>query len=400
MKIIQANKFFYPKGGADKYFLTISQELTKAGDLVIPFAMADEKNLDSKWSSYFSENINYYQSKNHFKLAWRLIWNQEAAKKFSKLLDDTKPDLIHVHNIYHQLSPSILTEAKKRQIPVVMTLHDYKLVCPNYLLYTNNHYCQQCLNGNYLNCLKNNCYQSYTKSGLAVLESFLHNKVWHSYRDNIDLFISPSNYLKNLMIEAGWDEKKIVVLNNPAPEYNPQTDGKRLLYLGRLTPEKGINTLIKALKLTEASLDVAGSGVSENDLKKLSAELNLEERITFHGQLSGEPLEKLIKSAKAIIVPSVWSENMPLVILESLAYNKLVIASQTGGTPELIEDNKTGFLFPAGNVETLANTIKRLDSISAEERDVISKHIKDKIVPLSLKEHLIKLKEIYKHLNR
>ena len=91
---------------------------------------------------------------------------------------------------------------------------------------------------------------------------------------------------------------------------------------------------------------------------------------------------------------------MPLVILESLAYNKLVIASQTGGTPELIEDNKTGFLFPAGNVETLANTIKRLDSISAEERDVISKHIKDKIIPLSLKEHLIKLKEIYKHLNR
>lgn len=396
MKIIQANKFFYPKGGADKYFLTLTQELTETGDLAIPFAMTDNKNLDSIWSKYFSENINYYQTKNYFKLAWRLIWNQEAANKFGKLLDETKPDLVHAHNIYHQLSPAILSEAKKRHIPVIMTLHDYKLICPNYLLYTHKHHCERCLTGNYLNCLTHNCYNSYSRSGLAALESFLHNKVWHSYRNNTDLFIAPSLYLKELMIKAGWNQEKIIVLNNPAPEYQPQKDGKRLLYIGRLAPEKGINTLIEALKLTEDNLDIAGSGPKEDDLKKLSKKLGLENRITFHGQLSGETLEKLKREAKAIILPSVWSENMPLVLLEALAYDKLIIASRTGGTPELIENNKTGFLFTPENITELATAIKNLDHLTPKERELMSNNIRDKIVPLSLEKHLNRLRELYK----
>lgn len=395
MKIIQANKFLYPKGGADKYCLTLISELEKAGELIVPFGMADNRNINSSWSKYFSENIDYHKKGNSFKIATRLIWNKEAAYKFGALLDEAKPELIHAHNIYHQLSPSILIEAKKRKVPVIITLHDYKLVCPNYLMFTHGKHCEKCLSGSYLNCLINNCYYSYSRSGLASLESFLHNKVWHSYRDNVNLFISPSNYLKEKMVSAGWDRDKIVVLINPAPKYDPQSDGSRLLYLGRLSVEKGVDILLQALKLTNEKLDIAGAGPDEAKLKELSKELQLEDRVIFHGQLLGEDLEKLKREAKAIILPSIWAENMSLVLLESLAYGKLIIASSSGGTPELIEDGDTGFLFPPGNINILAQKIINLNKLTTKQREIISFKIKNKITPLELNNHLKKLKNIY-----
>lgn len=398
MKIIQVNKFLYPKGGADKYCLLLISELELMGETVIPFGMADERNLTSTWSKYFTENIDYHQKGQSFKKATRLIWNKEAAAKFGRLLDESKPELIHAHNIYHQLSPSILVEAKKRNIPVVMTLHDYKLICPNYLMFNNGKHCERCLNGNYFNCLLHNCYNSYPRSALAALESWLHHKVWHVYRDNIDLFISPSNYLKEKMVSAGWDASKIIVLINPAPEYQPQSDGSRLLYIGRLSNEKGVDVLLRALKLTTEELDIAGTGPDELKLKNLTKELELENRVTFHGHVAGETLEKLKREAKAVILPSIWAENMSLVLLESLAYGKFIIASASGGTPELIEDNRTGFLFKPGDAKQLAQKINDLNNLTIEQRATIAEQIKEKIIPLELKNHLIKLKNIYSKL--
>jgi len=398
MKIVQANKFLYPKGGADKYCLSLIQELTKLDFEVVPFAMADEQNIHSSWSKYFSENLDYHTSKNVWKMATRLIWNREAADKFEKLLDETKPDLIHAHNIYHQLSPSILVEAKKRKIPVVMTVHDYKLICPNYLMFTHGHHCEKCLQGNYTQCIINNCYYSYSRSSLAALESFLHNKVWHAYSNNVDLFISPSNYLKEKMISAGWSADKITVLINPAPLYSPQADGKNLLYFGRLSVEKGVDVLIRALQLTTDNLDIVGSGKDKEKLEQLTKELDLEDRVIFHGQLSGETLEKLKREAKAIILPSVWAENMSLVLLESLAYGKLIIASSSGGTPELIEEGKTGFLFSPGDYKMLATKINELSKLALEKRLIMAEYIKTKIVPLSLDKHLNRLQNIYQQI--
>jgi len=397
MKIIQVNKFLYPKGGADKYCLTLIDELSKNGDTIIPFGMSDDRNFESSWSAYYSENIDYHQKGNRFKIVSRLIWNKEAAKKFADLLDTTKPDLIHAHNIYHQLSPSILVEAKKRKIPIVMTLHDYKLACPNYLLFTHGKHCELCLGGNYFNCLSHNCYYSYTRSGLAALESFLH-KSWGAYDKNIDLFIAPSNYLKQIMIRAGFAANKIIVLINPAPKYLPSTDGNHLLYIGRLSVEKGVDVLLNALSLSNEALDIAGTGPDEQKLKDLCHKLNLNNRVTFHGQLLGADLEKLKREAKAIILPSIWAENMSLVLLESLAYGKLIIASASGGTPELIEDNKTGFLFPPGDISNLAQKIKALNDITTEQREIMAKAIKEKIIPLELNNHLDKLKNIYRKL--
>ncbi|MEI6835811.1 MAG: glycosyltransferase [Candidatus Falkowbacteria bacterium] len=396
LKIIQVNKFFYAKGGADKYFLTLIDKLSELDIEVVPFAMADPRNIDSSWNRYFSENIDYHQPKNVWKMALRLIWNREAAKKFGQLLDETKPDLVHAHNIYHQLSPAILLEAKKRKIPVIMTLHDYKLICPNYLMFSHGKPCNKCLKGNYLHCLTSNCYNSYPRSALAVLETYLHNKVWHTYQNNVDLFISPSEYLKQMMISAGWPADKIRVLINPAPTYKETSDGQNLLYFGRLAVEKGVDVLLRALKLTNEKLDIVGTGPEETNLKLLTKELGLADRVAFHGNQAGENLEEFKRIAKAVILPSVWAENMSLVLLESLAYGKLIIASASGGTPELIKDGETGWLFSPGNFQELAQKIKELNQLSPEKRKIMTGLIKDKIVPLELKNHLNSLIDIYK----
>ncbi len=395
MKLIQVNKFLYPKGGADKYCLWLIEELSALGHEVIPFGMSDERNIASPWSQYFTENIDYYTTGNKLKIAKNFIWNKGAAQKFEALLEETKPQLIHAHNIYHQLSPSILPEAKKRGVPVIMTLHDYKLVCPNYRLFSQGKHCEACIKGSYLNCIWKNCYDSYPRSTLAALESFLHNKVWHSYRDNLDLLISPSAYLKSKLVAAGWPEDKIKVLINPAPDYNPQEDGKNLLYLGRLTKEKGVDVLLKSLVGTDEYLDIAGTGPEEESLKHLAQELNISHQVNFRGHLSGEDLEKIKREAKAIILPSIWAENMSLVLLESLAYGKLIIASQSGGTPEIIKDGETGWLFPAGDSQALNQQINALNQISPEERDFRRRKIKELIEPLSIENHLKNLLVIY-----
>jgi len=397
MKIVQANKFLYPNGGADRYCCSLIEELPKLGVEIVPFGMADSKNLDTRWKKYFTENLNYHKvGLNFFKIGRRLIWSREAFKKFAQLLDESKADLVHAHNIYHQLSPSILVAAKDKKIPVIMTLHDYKLICPNYLLFTHGKSCERCVTGSTWNCLKYDCYYSYPRSFLAALESFIHNKVWHIYQNNINLFIAPSEYLKQMMVKGGWPADKIIVLVNPAPAYLPQPDGAKLLYFGRLSTEKGVDVLIRALKLTDEKLDIVGRGDDEDKLKALVKELSLENRVTFHGYLGGELLEKFKREAKAVILPSLWAENMSLALLESLAYGKLIIASASGGTPELIEDQKTGFLFKPGDVEGLAKKINDLKKLSASDRTTIASAIKEKIVPLELKQHLAKLINIYK----
>lgn len=394
MKILQVNKFLYPKGGADKYCLMLINELSKRHE-VFAFGMSDEKNVILINQEYFSQKLDYHQNGDSLKKAMRLIWNREAAQKFAKLLDKIKPDIIHAHNIYHQLSPSILKEARKRNIPVVMTLHDYKLICPNYLLFCKGKHCQKCLKGNYFHCLLNNCYESFFKSALATTESIIHNKILKSYQKGVKLFVAPSQYLKNLMLKAGFKDEKIIVLNNPAPETENNSEGSRLLYFGRLSKEKGVDLLLISLKDTNESLDIVGDGPLSNELKKLTQKLKLENRVTFHGHLEGEALLKIKREAKAVIVPSLWAENMSLVILESLALSKIVIASAMGGNPELIEHGKTGFLFLPNNQFDLADKINNLNSLSNDEKEKIKANICEKIKLLNLSKHLDSLEDIY-----
>jgi len=404
MRILQVNKFNYPRAGAEKYFLWLSRALTKAGHQVAIFSMNHPKNLASTWKKYFVSEIDFNSNnlKDQFRSPKRIIYCSEAKIKFSELIDNFKPDLIHCHNIYHQLSPSILEAASEKNIPVIMHLHDYKLICPNYRLFSKNKICLECLNKkSYLPVIKNNCYESFPRSVLAYLEMTLHNKIWKIYQNNLDLLIAPSRFIQKLFISNGWSKEKVLFVNNPAPTVNNKANkktGEYFLYFGRLAPEKGIEDLVAAIRESNLKLKIAGIGPSEKKLKRLcSAEIK-NNQIKFIGQLAEKELTKEILEARAVVIPSRWLENMPLSLLESLAIGKIVIASRLGGLPEIIRDGDNGYLFKPGNMPDLSSKLRRTASLSEKEKIKIETSARETANELNPEDHLTKILNIYRKL--
>jgi glycosyltransferase involved in cell wall biosynthesis len=403
MRILQVNKFYYPRGGADKYFINLSQALERAGNEVAIFSMAHPKNLPSDFSSYFVSRISFNNGswRDKFKIPVRIIYNFEAKKKFQKLINDFQPDIIHIHNIYHQISPSILDTAKKSGIPVVMHLHDYKLICPNYQLFVNGEICEACKPQRYYKCTQKKCLKnSRTKSLLATIEIYLHNSVWKIYKRNINLFIAPSVFMKQKITEFGWPADKIKVIINPfSPELNINKNEEAvpeenyLLYFGRLSKEKGLTTLLEAAVATNSQLKFAGHGPEEENLKKYTQDKKIDAE--FLGFKEGKELLKIILKAKTVIIPSLWYENMPLSLLEALSLGKLVIASNIGGIPEIIKDGENGLLFKPGNISDLIAKIKLLETINAKE---IKKRAKESVIDFTITNNLNEVLEVYREI--
>lgn len=370
MKILQVNQFYYLRGGAERYFLDLTAALEREGHEVAVFSMHHPKNLATPWSRYFVSRISFNEMrlKDYLAAPERIIYSLEAKRKFSKLLNDFKPDIIHIHNIYHHLSPSLLTVAKKRKIPVVMHLHDYKLICPNQSLFTKGAYCESCYGQKYYNCLLNRCLKgSLPGSALATLEMYLHHSILKIYENNIDLLIAPSQFMRDTMIRFGQNYKKIRVIYNPYSQRLTEQSAKPyktkdyLLYLGRLTLEKGIETLIRAAASINKPVIIVGEGPHEAQLKELAKKIKAP--VKFLGFQENESLKTIINEAEAMVVPSIWAENMPLSLLEAISLGKIVIASRIGGLPEIITDGKNGLLFEPGNDHDLIEKINRLAAI-------------------------------------
>ncbi len=394
MKILQVNKFHYHRGGADKYYLELGAALERAGYQLAYFSMLHPKNLPSDYKKYFVSRISFNEGglADKIKAPGRIIYSLETKNKFKKLLKDFKPDIIHIHNIYHQLSPSILDVARKAGIPVVMHLHDYKLICPNYQLFAHGQICEDCKPDKYFRCARKRCFKnSYTKSWLAALEMTVHHRWLKIYAKSINAFIAPSAFMKNKLVEFGWPEEKIKVVINPfsstlakemakvnslhadiglQPNSNlPKNIAASktedyFLYFGRLSPEKGLSVLIKAITISGSRLKLAGSGEEEETLRYLAKEQRAEAQ--FLGFKSGANLAYLIAGAKAVVIPSIWYENMPLSLLEALSLGKPVIASRIGGLPEIIEPGKNGWLFTPGDVEECAACLKNAQRTDLE----------------------------------
>lgn len=379
MKILQVNKFYYPRGGADKYFLDLTRALKKAGQEVAVFSMDHPKNLPTPWSRYFVSRVSFNEDglKNKLKIPGRVLYSREAKKKFARLIKDFKPNIIHIHNIYEHISPSILTAVRKYKIPVVMHLHDYKLICPNYTLFTKDTNCERCRPRRYYQCLLNRCIKnSLAGSALAMLEMYLHHSILKIYKKNVSVFIAPSHFMKEVVSRFGWSAKKIKVIYNcysrelmtglinegeTNKKFNEDKFGKNanyLLYFGRLSREKGLKTLIQAAALTGQTVKIAGAGPETAALKELTAELKAP--VEFLGFKKPTELKPLIINAEAVIIPSIWPENMPLSLLEAMSLGKTVIASHLGGLPEVIAAGQNGLLFEPGDVEDLARQIKKL----------------------------------------
>ncbi len=354
MKILLANKFFFRKGGAETVFFQERDFLLKEGHDVVDFSMMDERNHPSPYIDFFVPNINYNSKEGivqKFRQAISFIHSTVAVRKIEELVLQEKPQIAHLHNIYHQLTPSIIPVLKKYGVKVVLTLHDCKLVCPSYLALNlkDNEICVKCAGKKFWKAFTVNCQASRIRGLLLAAEAMFHQ--WRNSYGGVDLFLVPSRFLAGL-IGQRIPSQKIKVLHNGIDQsrYRPcYRDKGYVLYFGRLSKEKGIETLLRAHQNLNPtfSLKIVGTGPLEEDLRRKYP------GVDFLGYQSGEKLNNLIANAAFVVVPSEWYENCSMVVLESMAFGKPVIGSRIGGIPEQIEDGKTGFLFEMGNENEL-----------------------------------------------
>lgn len=365
MKILMINKFFYRRSGVESYMFDFIDLLRKNGHQVIEFSMQDEKNNNSEYKEYFIKNIDFNKREGFgqdLKKAMHLLYSIEAKNKLEKLILQTKPDIAHLHNVYFHLTPSILKVLKKHNIPIVWTMHDYHLICPNYKLFTQGAICERCKIHKYHNCFKYKCIKDTSSlSFLAMLEMYLHKIVLRSYK-YIDLFIAPSQFMAKKLIEWGINGEQVKhVYNSITIPSLAKTEelGEGLIYFGRLGMEKGLFVLLEAMKnLPDIKLKLIGEGPERLEIENYIKDNKLN-NVSIQGHLLDKnKLFELVQNSRLVILPSIWYENNPIAILEAFALGTAVIGSNVGGIPELIKDGQTGFLFELGNAVDLVKKIK------------------------------------------
>lgn len=361
MRVLLINKFHYLKGGAERAYFDTANILAENGHAVAFFAMEHPENLDTPWSRFFVSRVDYhdetYGFKSRLRAAVQIIWNREAAAKLEALIKEFKPEVAHLHNTYHQLSPSIIWMLRKYGVRIVMTLHDYKLISPNYSLLVRGKIWDHTSG---LSAIADRAVQdSYLKSALCAVEKWLHALI--GTFGKVDVFIAPSRFLIEKFQSVGFSYpiRHIVQPIRPFPGAPTTMGGEYLVFIGRLSEEKGVRTLIEACALMrgEIGLKIIGTGPEEALLRERAKSVPGVELLGFQ---TGEAWEQALRGAKALVVPSIWYENMPYVVLEAFSRGKPVIATRLGGVPERIREGENGWLFEAGDTEDLVRAIRNL----------------------------------------
>ncbi len=369
MRILYCNKYNYAFSGTESYLFSLMELMRSRGHEVALFSMADPRGEATPYDRHFVPHIDFKLSGQSFfrkaKLAAHAIYSTDARRCLRTLIAEFRPDVAHVRNIYHHLSPSILFELKSQRVPVIFHLSDFKLLCPSYNLVANEQVCERCRGGKYWNVMTQNCYGSRGSGAVLAAEAFVHRWL-KTYERCVDLFLAPSQFVRNKLIENGFDSSRIEVL----PHFQKLPDGSPprllpdapILYFGRLSPEKGIADLLRAMQqVPSIRLQIAGDGPQRAELETLARELK-PENVQFLGHLRGDSLQQRIAAARFTVFPSHAYETFGKSILESYAWGRAVVASDLGSRRALVRDGQTGLLFPAGDVRRLTEAISLLAS--------------------------------------
>ena len=402
MKILLIDKFHNIFGGAERAYFDTANVLKNNGHQVAFFSMQHKDNKETKWSKYFVKNVDLrnkdYSIFKKISVAFRIIWNFEAQKKLNALLDEFKPDVVHMHLIYHQLSPSIIWTLKKRNIPMVMTLHDFKHVSPNYNMLVRGKIWEK----SPWHCIGDRCVKdSFSKSVICTFEHYFHKLI--KTFEKVDVYIAPSKFLAKKYKEKGFSKE---ILHVPQPlsknffkpckiteEQNQKYPKNYILYFGRLSYEKGLDVLIEAFSKSKAqNLVFVGKGDQKEVLEKLAKELKIEKKVYFVGYKSGEELKSWICNAKATVMASACYENMPYALLEALASGVIVIAANMGGMPERIIDGENGFLY---NPKDKNDLIKKINKAIITNKNTISRNAKLSVEDLTYNKYYDNLMKVY-----
>ena len=355
------NKFLYSRGGCENYMLYLAEHLKSLGHEIEFFGMQDEKNTVGNSAGLYTMNMDFHTGGLiRFLYPFKIIYSFEAKKKILQVIDDFKPDIVHMNNINFQLTPSVIYGIKKRGIPIVQTVHDYQMICPNHLLYNfeKNEICEKCLKGSYFHCAKNKCiHGSRVKSIIGAMEARLY-ALLGTYK-KVDLYITPSYFLENKLLSAKkLYQGKTKTIHNFIDKKKFTREAKEcgeyIAFAGRLAKEKGIELLAETAKLLpEYTFLVAGEGPEKHLLENIA-------NIKLAGFLSGDRLVDFISQAKVFVVPSIWYENCPLSILEAQCLGVPVVTMNNGGMAELVQDGVTGLLVREPSPEEMAAKLREI----------------------------------------
>jgi len=393
MRVLQLNNNHRIVGGSDRVYLNTGKVLEQAGHQVSYFAAKSDNDEPCKDSNYFCSSLDTKTAT--AKDAIKFLRNNDASTSLTQLLSSHNTfDVAHLHIYYGRLTPSVLGPLRKRNLPIIQTLHEYKLVCPVYTMERNGSVCTKCITGSSLNCIIHRCKTgSPAKSALIWLEHALAS-LQGSIR-SIDQFICVSEFQKRIFIEGGVPENKLKTVYNmvdgEALQPKRQIErGNYHLYYGRIETIKGLNTLLKAAQISGVPLKIAGSGSWSDVLIERIRKLP---NVDYLGFVGGEPLKELVAGAKAVIVPSEWYETFGLTAAEAKAVGTPVIAAKIGGLQEVVQDNVDGFLFEPGNVDALVEALDRLNKANTEEMGAAGKL--DVAQRFSAEAYLSNLMQIY-----
>lgn len=355
MKILLIHNFYKFFAGEDSIALREKDLLEKHGDEVF-FYTRDNKETDS---------YNLIQKINFF---CETIYSRRTEENIKNIIRDFKPDVAYTHNIFPLISPSVYHTLHKEQIPCVQNVQDYRWLCPNGVFFINNRVCERCKNGAYWNAVRFKCFRnSFLLSGLYATTISINR--YRGVFKKVDAFLCTTEFNKKKLMEAGIEERRLFIkpnyldISSIEPSYG---NGDYVIFLGRLSPEKGLWTLIYAFeRLKDLKLSIVGTGPLEESLKKYIYEKGIK-NVSVEGFKQGSEKDNLLKNALFMVFPSEWYEHFPIVLLEAFAFGKPVVASDIGNMPLIVENGKSGLLFKAGNVDDLAEKIKNLSQDSSQ----------------------------------
>lgn len=365
MKVLLAHNNFAVTGGAEVFYHEVGRVLSEQGHQVAYFSAINDA-AETPWRDYFPSVASYSEGGLFAKAInlSRIVYNRTAKEAMAKLIADFKPDIIHAFAIYVQLTPAILDAAREAGVPVVMSCNDYKHICPNYKLYHHGKVCEECKGGKFYRATANRCcHNSITYSLASTAEAYTHNWL-NIYRKNVHTFLFASEFMARKTEEFwGRETFRWKMLRNPfdARKHAVSNEvGDYALYFGRLIDEKGVNVLLDAALLAQdVPLIVVGDGPELESLRQQAAAHDLTQ-LQFVGAKWGDELDQILRGCRFVVVPSLWHENFPYVILQSFAMGKPVIGSNRGGIPELVAHGARGLVYEANDAAALADAMRLL----------------------------------------
>jgi len=381
MKIIFANYRYFVSGGPERYMFGVTDALNAHGHEIIPFSINYTKNQPSLYSEYFvdplgnRDEVKFREQRFNTKTLWRtlirLFYAKDIENAIKRLVSETQPEVAYVLHYLRKLSPSLLVGLKKANIPIVVRLSDYAMVCPQAHCLRLNCPCELCVKGSLWPSIRHNCVQdSLAASTLNALATWFHRA--RHYFDLIDVFVTTNHFMYQKMLDAGFSKSRLQCIPTftDVEAFKPKPDsskGKYILYAGRIEEIKGVHVLIDALGLLHKrrpSLEIqakilgAGDRRYRNSLEKSIKQLGIENMIEFVGEVDLSKIAILLGKSFLSIVPSLWYENLPNSILESYACGTPVLASDIGSLRECVKNGETGFLFGPGDPVSLAQFLE------------------------------------------